>query len=136
MTQLAIVAGGNMLWMLAFGLDAVMTAVAIAQYRSMIDPQHRRPGIGAVAVFAAVRGEYVCRILAFGDYAIVAADTVSADVCMIEYRARPGECSMAIVAVIGAADMAGRLAHGSNVVMTSLAWPGNRDMVHLDHRVP
>jgi hypothetical protein len=67
----------------------------------MIDPVWC-PACKAMAAFTDIRGSDMCRLLADGDYVVMADDTVAGYILMMEPRIKPGRSCMAIVAIIAA----------------------------------
>ena len=60
-------------------------------------------------------------IFAGRDGAVVTADAVTTYVRMIEIRRQPGDCSVAIVAVVAARDVCRMFARGRGAVVTGSA---------------
>ena len=84
---MAIVAGiaaGNMRWVFADGSNSVVAGTASTNDLGVVDCQHRRKNIGAVAVLTDVRCLNVGWIFANCLGAIMAADAVAGDIHVIE----------------------------------------------------
>ena len=86
MTVVAAVVAGDVVGRLARCRGAVVTAEAGAEYRCMVDPNHRVPGIGAVTVLAQVRGLDMGIGLAGRSAAVVTARAVAGHRGVIEGR--------------------------------------------------
>ncbi len=85
----AVVAGvgaGDMCRGLADGRDAVMAGIAGSDDLGVVDGHHGRKHIRGVAVFANIRRSNMRRVLTDRVRAIVATDTVTADIHMIKVR--------------------------------------------------
>ena len=108
--------------------DAVMTRTAGAQDVRVIDCEHRRKDISVVAVFTAVTGLDVCRVLAGRIHAVVAVNAISSDVQMIEIGRQPPRRGMAIVTRIFARQMIQVFARRDNAVMAGTA---RTDYLHV-----
>jgi len=65
---------------------AVMAGRTGAQYLAMVNIQHRRPCCGHVTGFAHIGGQGVLRVLAGGDYAVVATNAIARDIGVIVIR--------------------------------------------------
>ena len=88
----------NMRRVLAGGGDAVMAGIAGSNDLRVINGHHRREHIRGVAVFTEIRRLNVCRVFAGSICAIVAPNTISADVQMIEIRRQPASRAVTIIA--------------------------------------
>jgi len=121
MTVVAIVAAGDVCWMLARRCQAVMTGAASANDLRVIDRDSRRPHIAVVAVFADIGRLYVCQILAGGFHAVMATDAVAGNVHVIEVRRPPGDCGVTIVTGVVAGDVSRVFAGCGNAIMTGAA---------------
>lgn len=71
----------------------------------------------------------MCRRLADGRYAIVAANAIAADIDVIEIRRKPTDSRMAIIAVIAARYMCRVLAGRNGTIMTRAAGAQNLSMI-------
>lgn len=109
-TVITAIAAVDMCRMLARRHDSVMTGCAGTEYLCVIDDEHRREDIGAVAVFADIGCLNMCGILAGGFGAIVAVDTIPRNIDVIEVCGQPAGCRMTIVAGIAACNVVGILA--------------------------
>jgi len=90
MTVIAGVAAGDVSRLFARRGDTVMTGAAAAQNLCVIDGKRGRPNVRCVAVLANIAGLYVCRGLAGGLRAVVAAHTIASDVDVVEVSRQPG----------------------------------------------
>lgn len=86
MAVIAIIAAVYVGWMFAKRRYAVVTGAATAENLGVIDRKHGREHIGVVAIFADIGCLRMRRVLADRFYAVVAANTITADVKMIEIR--------------------------------------------------
>ena len=89
MTVVAIIATGDMRWVLACRNDAVMTGAASADDLSVVHGVGRNPDIGVMAVFANFCCQNVCWVLAGCFNAVVAARTIAGDADVVEIRGQP-----------------------------------------------
>lgn len=80
MAIVAIIATGNMRCVFTGRRNTIMAGAAGAQYLRVVDCCGRRKGYCAVAVLTDVCCLYVCRTLARGTGAIVAADAIAQNV--------------------------------------------------------
>jgi len=91
--RMAVVAGiaaGDVGWMFTGRRDAIMAGAASAQYLGVIDGKGGRPDIRRVAVLANIGCLYMCRRLAGGLRAIVAAHAIASDIDVVEVGRQPG----------------------------------------------
>ncbi len=84
MAVITVIATGDVGRVFAGRLDAVMAGTASAQDLCVVHRKHRRPDVRSVAVLANVAGLDVRRSLARGIGAVMATDTVTRDVDVIE----------------------------------------------------
>jgi len=104
----AVVAGdatGDVGWVLADGNDAVVTGTASPDYLIVINDHLGRKNICVVAVFADIRSLNVCRVLTDCVRAVMAADTGTGDVQMVEIRRQPTDRAVTIIACIAAGNV-------------------------------
>jgi len=132
MTERTIVARGNVQRWFAFGYDAVVTTETGPQNRAVIDPV-RFPVMGVMAVFTAGGRRYVTGILALGDNAVVAKNTITGNVQVIKL---PAESGMAVVAGISTRDMSGILALGDDAIMAAGTATNHSGVIDPDHVGP
>lgn len=90
MAVIAGIAARNMRWMFACRDDAVMTAVAGTDNLGVVNGKDRRKDVGVVAIFANIAAENMCRVLANGVDAVMAVNTLTSDVQMVEVGWQPG----------------------------------------------
>ena len=88
-TVVAIITAGDMCRVFTDGRDAIMTGSTGAQYLRMVNRESRRPYIGVVAVLTNIACEYMCCVLAGCFDAVVAANTVTRDIYVIEISRQP-----------------------------------------------
>jgi len=90
---MAVVAGitaGDVGWMFTGRGDAVMAGATGAYDLGVIDGKRRYKHIGAVAILADISRLYMCRRLAGGLCAVVAAHAIASDIDVIEVGRQPG----------------------------------------------
>lgn len=132
MTERTIVARGNVQRWFTFGYYAVVTTETGPQNRAVIDP-FRFPVMGVMAVFTAGGRRYVTGILALGDNAVVAKNTITGNVQVIKL---PAESGMAVVTGISARHMSGILALGDDTVVAAGTATDHDRVIDLDHVGP
>ena len=110
MTVVAIIATGDMRWVLACSNDAVVAGTASADDLSVVHGVRWRPDIRVMAVFANFRGQNVCRVLAGCFNAVVAACAIAGDAYVVKIRGQPASCRMAVITIVTARDMRWMLA--------------------------
>ena len=101
MATFTVIATGNMVNRLAYRCTVIVAGKAGANDFIMIGPE-RCPACKSMAVFTDIRGSDMCRLLADGDYVVMADDTVAGYILVMEPRIKPGRGFMAIVAIIAA----------------------------------
>ena len=69
-------------------------------------------------------------ILARGLGAVVAAGAIAGNARVVKVRWRPGNCCVAIVAVVTTREMCGMFAGGSNAVVTRTTTAEHLRMIH------
>ena len=117
MAILAGIATGNVRRVLARGDDAIMAGVAASYYLGVINSHHRREHIRGVAVFTNIRRLNMCRVFADRLSAVMAAETVTDDVYVIEIRGQPACCAVTVVAGVAAGYVRRVLAGGNDAVV-------------------
>jgi hypothetical protein len=135
-TVIAGVVAGDVVRRLAGRRGIVMTAEAGPQHSGMVNPNHRDPGAGPVAILAQRRGLDMAAVLARGRGTIMAARAVATHRAVIERRRRPGIGAVTVIAGVVTGDVIGRLAGCRGVVMTAEAGPQHFGMIDLDRRQP
>lgn len=88
-----------------------------------------------MAIFTDVRRRYVILVFSGRIRAVVAADTITGDVCMIKQRGCPTGGRMAIVAVIPACYMVRVLANRNVAVVTRRARANDLGVVNRNSRL-
>lgn len=83
MTVVAQICAEYVQWSLSGRINAVVAGHAVANYVHMVEVC-RHPCVGRVAVIAVVAAGDMVDVLAFGDYAIVATDTVAENLGVID----------------------------------------------------
>lgn len=86
-----------------------------------------------MAVFTAGGRRYVTGILALGDNAVVAQDTITGNIQVIKL---PAESGMAVVAGISARHMSGILALGDDAIMAAGTTTDHGRVIDPDHVGP
>jgi len=133
----AVVAGiaaGDMSLVLARCRSAVMAGAAHAYHLGVINGHHRRKDVGCMTVLTHIRGLNMCRAFAGSVYAIVAADTVSRDIRMVEIGRQPGDGTVAIVAIVATGNMSLVLAGRRKAIMTGTATTHYLRVIDDSHR--
>ena len=69
-------------------------------------------------------------VLAGSIRTIVAGDTISDDICMIENSRRPGSGAVAIVTLLAGYDMRRRFANRLKAIVTGVAAAANRSVIY------
>jgi len=128
-TVVAIIATGDMRWVLACRNDAVVTGAASADDLGVVHGECWNPDIGIVTVFANFRCQNVRRILAGCFNAIVAACTIAGDTYVIEIRGQPTDCRMTVVTIVTACDMRWMLACCRSAIVARATSTQNLRMV-------
>lgn len=124
---MAHVAFRGCLWvcrMFAGGGNAVMAAAAGANNRSMIDSADTAEGDGVMTVFTSRYNSDMRRWQAGGHRVIVAGLTGCEHATMVESRASPGFCSVAVIAEVAACDMFSMFTRRATVIVAqdTLHW--------------
>ena len=121
--------GLDMCRVLARRLDAVMAACTVGHNVGVIK-SGREPSCRRMTIVAIVAAREVGRVLARGDYAIVARAASTDDLGVIDECGRlPERCAVAIFANIGGLDMHLALADGFHAVVTTETVAGDIRMV-------
>ena len=136
MTIVTVVAAVDVSRILARRGHAIMADPASAQNLRVIDGECGVPDIRCVAVLADVAGLNMGERFTGRFNTVVATDTISRDVYVIEIRGQPGHRRMAIVAGVVAIDVGGMLACCSKAVMARTAGSQNLSMVDSINRCP
>lgn len=121
MAQAAILYRVEVVRSLARSCNTVVTAGTGSKHLVVIDGSDRRPYRGVVAILADVRCLHVHWPLAGCVGTVMAAETIIRDVRVIEIRWRPGDSSMAIIAIVPAGNMRRMLARRGYTVVTRAA---------------
>lgn len=116
-TVVAVIASIQVSRVLAGCGDAVMTGAAGAEYLGMVNGKHGRENIGRVAVFADIAGLYMRLVLAGGLRAVMAVETATSNVHVIEIRRQPTDRRVTVVAVVAAGDVSRMFAGRRYAVM-------------------
>ena len=114
--------------------DAVVAGTAAANHLRVVDRKHRREHVGVVAVFANFAGLYMRRVLAGGLGTVVAADTVTGNVDVIEVCRQPAGCGVTVVAGVATGNVGGVLAGRRDAIVTGSAGTGHLGVVDGVHR--
>ena len=86
MAVVAIIAAGDMRWMLANGYHTIMTRAASPNNLSVVDSKGRNPGVRCMAIFAYNAGKNMVGILTRCVCAVVATRAISCDVDVVKVR--------------------------------------------------
>lgn len=127
------VAAGNVCQVFACRDDTVMAGSTSADDLGVIDSHHGGENIGGVAVLANIRRLDVRQVLANCIGAVVAADTVSGDVDVVEVGGQPADRAVAVVAGIAARYMCQILAGGDHAVMAGTASADDLGVINGRH---
>ena len=117
MAVVAGIAAGDVCWMFTRRGDAVMAGAAGAYHLSVIDGKRGRPDTRRVAVLADISRLYMCRGLAGGLCAIVAAHAIASDIDVVEGGRQPRNRRMAVVAGVAAGDVGRVFAGRGDAIM-------------------
>ncbi len=115
---------------------SVVTAVTGAHDRAVIDPRHRTPAVGDVAVFTTIVGGNVIVILSSCFRSVVATDAVSRHPAVVEINRGPIIGHVAVFAGVWTLDMVVALARRCCSVVTAGTGPNDRAMIDPRHRTP
>ena len=118
MAFVALAVGYEVTGIAASRRDAVVARGAGAKNLGMVDRRYRAPGRRVMAVLTNIGRQRVIRALTSCIGAVVAADAVIGDVGVIKVRRHPGNCCMAVVAIVTARDMSRVFASGDRAVVT------------------
>ncbi len=127
---IAVVAAGNMRWMLACRDGAVMTGCASTDDLRVIDYHNRLKERCTVAIFTDVAGQYVILILPNRVRTIVTTNTIARVIRMIEGCWYPGVGRMAGIAVVAARDMSRVFANRDRIIVTGRAGTDHLCVIH------
>lgn len=119
--RMAVVAGFaalNVRGILAGCGRPIVAGVAGTQNVQVVYCDSRVPEIGAVAVFADIRCCDVGGTLARRVRTVVAAKAVACNICVIKHGRHPGDCRMAVIALLTGHDMRRVLSGGVDTVVT------------------
>jgi len=134
--QTAVLYGIEVAGVLPGGQRAVVAGRTGAENLVVIDRRHWCPGRCAVAILANIGRLDVGRSLANGICTVVATKAIIHDVDVVKVGRQPGNCRMAVVAIIAAGDMGGVFAGRNNAVMTRAASTNNLRMIDRVNRHP
>ena len=115
---------------------SVVTAGTGTQYLIVVHRSYRCPGIAAMTIFTNVGCRYMQRTFARRIRAVVAADTIVDDVCVIKVGGQPGDSCMAVVAVFAARNMRRMFADCCYAIVTGPTAAQYLGMVHRYSRHP
>lgn len=116
-------------WIPASCGDAVMAGRAGTEHLGVVDPYHRDPRDGVMAILTNIGRLHVTGSLTGRVGPVVAAETVACDVYVIEVRREPCERRMAVIAVVAARDMRRVFAGRDRAVVAGEASADDLDMV-------
>ena len=86
MAVVAVIAAGDMRWVLACRDDAVMAGAASADDLGVVHCESWNPDVRVMAVFANICCQNVCRVFAGRFDAVVAACAIAGDADVIKIR--------------------------------------------------
>lgn len=119
---MAIVAGiaaGNMRRMLANGSDTVMAGTATANDLGVIDGDYGCPYRRVMAIFTNIGGLYMREVFAGCVRSVMATDTVTCDVYMIEVCWHPCGRDVTVITGVAAGNVGRVLAGRANAVVAT-----------------
>lgn len=131
MTVLAGVAAENVTSVFSGGNNAVVARAAAAEHLRVIDAGHRRERDDRMAVLTDVCRQCMRRRLADRCDVVVAIDTLTRDVVVIEVRRRPARGRVAVVAGIAARDVCRMFPDCGYTVVARAARPEHLRVIDL-----
>ena len=135
-TVITLCRGRQVINILAFGSDTVMTTRTSTQHLEVIYRHRRNPGGVAVAVFANVGRTDMLETLAGRGHAIVTTATGFGRRGVIEARGQPGIGRMTVITLYRGCQVINILAHGDDAIMTTGAGAQHLEVVDRDHGIP
>jgi len=135
-TVITLCRGRQVINILAFGSDTVMTTRTSTQHLEVIYRHRRNPGGVAVAVFANVGRTDMLETLAGRRHAIVTAATGLGGRGMIEARGQPGIGRVTVVALCRGLQVINILARGGNAIVTTGTGAQHLGVIHGDCWLP
>ena len=130
MTVVAVVAADNMIRVFAGGSNTVVTRATTAEHLCMIHSERGRKTVCRMTILANIGRQYVSRRLTCCVRTVVAGDTISNDIGMIENSRRPCSGAVAIVTLLARYDMRGRFANSLKAIVTGVAAAVNRSVIY------
>ena len=100
MTVVAVVAADNMIRVFAACNGPVVTRATTTNDITVIDHKCRRETVGRMTVLASIGRQYVSRVLTRCVCTVVAGDTISDNIGMIENGGRPCCGAVAIITLL------------------------------------
>ena len=92
MAVIAVIAAGDMRWILAGCNDTIVARTASADYLGVIHCVRWNPDIGIVTIFANFCCQNMRRVLAGRFNTVVAACAITGDTNVVEVRGQPASC--------------------------------------------
>lgn len=132
----AVIATGDVRWMLTACRHSVMTGSASADYLCVVDRVNGYPDVRGMAVFANIARLNMCLVLARGISAVMAAGTVASDIGVIEIRRQPASRGVAVVAVVATRNMILVLATRDDAIVAGATGPNHLCMINRVNRNP
>ncbi len=129
---MAIVAGiaaGNMRRMLADSSDTVMAGTATADNLGVIDGDHRCPYRRVMAIFTNIGRLYMRKVFAGCVRSVMATDTVTGDVYMIEVCWYPCGRDVTVVTGVAAGNVGWVLAGRADAVVATNAIADHAEVI-------
>ena len=130
---MAIVTGfsaGDMCWCLAGRDIAIVAGLAGSYDLSMVDHGRWRPEVHAMAIFTDSCGQYVRVVFTGCVRAVVATGAIAGNARVVKVCWRPGNCCVAIVAVVTSREMCGMFAGRSDAVVTRTTTAEHLCVIH------
>ena len=89
-----------------------------------------------MAIVTIVRRQDMFWILTLGNHAIVTAETITADLGMIKYRAGPGKSTMTIIAGFTTTNMLRMFTRRGHTIMATLATTRDSEVINAKNALP
>jgi len=136
MTIVAGILTLEMIWRLAGGDHAVVTAGAGTDDLEVIHAHQRHPERRPVAGVTGIRAADMLGMLTGGTHTIMTTHAIAGDTNVVEIRRDPGVGGMTVIASVLAPDVVRRLASGDHAVVAAGAGTDDLEVVHAHQRHP
>lgn len=118
-----------MRWMFANGDNAIVAGVTSTDGLRMVHREYGRKNIGGVTVLANIAGSNVSQVLASRINPVVAVDTISRDVQVVEIGWQPSDRRMAVIACVATCYMRRNLSRRNNTVVARATSADNLSVI-------